>query len=169
MINGRNMAFYNKQEEEVSPEVEEGKSYTKGELNAISDAILREHSRTELCRECDGEGRETGNIIQKEQRKDGKLLVNENGQPLVLEFKEYKCDDAGHTWYEGEGRVRGIGGDDPILFEEHFQSRRRREIYTSLGTPDPSIVQGQYNRTHPQGRKVNSEEQRKRNGASYYR
>lgn len=67
------------------------------------------------------------------------------------------------------GKERGIGGKDPILFEEHFYMRRRREIYTESGTPDPGLVIGMYHRTHPQGRKVNSEEQRKRNGASFYR
>jgi len=67
------------------------------------------------------------------------------------------------------GKQRGIGGDHPILFPEHEYARKRREIYTESGTPDPSLVAGIYNRTHPQGRKVNSKEQRQRNGASYYR
>jgi hypothetical protein len=67
------------------------------------------------------------------------------------------------------GKERGIGGENPILFQEHEQARKRREIYTEGGTPDPSLVSGLYNRTHPQGRKVNSEEARKRHGASYYR
>jgi hypothetical protein len=67
------------------------------------------------------------------------------------------------------GKERGIGGKDPILFAEHEYARRRREIYTEGGTPDPSLVSGMYNRTHPQGRKVNSDEQRSKNGASYYR
>lgn len=163
------MGYYNRDEIEVSTEIDDNKKYTKTELNAITDAILREHSRTELCRECGAEGVETGNVSSVAQEEDGKPLVNEQGQPLIVQFKEYKCKDEGHIWYEGEGKMRGIGGNDPILFEEHFQARRRREIYTSLGTPDPSIVQGQYNRTHPQGRKVNSAEQRKKNGASYYR
>lgn len=71
------------------------------------------------------------------------------------------------------GKPRGIGGDDPILFFEHLAMRKRREIYPltdqSNGVVDPSIEQGMYNRQHPQGRKVNSDEQRSRNGASYYR
>lgn len=90
------------------------------------------------------------------------------GVPLQLAFPEFGCLN-GHKWFQGEGAVRGIGGDNPILFEEHFQSRKRREIYTTVGTPDPNIVVGIYNRTHPQGRKVNSEEQRKKNGASFFR
>jgi hypothetical protein len=70
---------------------------------------------------------------------------------------------------EETGKERGIKGEDPILFETHLRSRRRREIYTSTGQPDPGIVQGSFNRTHPQGRKVNSEKARKENGAAFYR
>jgi hypothetical protein len=58
---------------------------------------------------------------------------------------------------------------NPILFKEHMRTRYKREIYTKVGIPDPSIQQGYYNRTHPDGRKVNSEYQRKVNGASFYR
>lgn len=67
------------------------------------------------------------------------------------------------------GKERGIGGHDPILFEDHLYQRRRREIQCASGTPDPEIVAGLYNRQHPQGRKVNSPEQRTKHGASYYR
>lgn len=69
----------------------------------------------------------------------------------------------------GTGKERGIGGDNPILFEDHLYQRRRREIQCASGTPDPEIVAGLYNRQHPQGRRVNSPEQRSKNGASYYR
>lgn len=69
----------------------------------------------------------------------------------------------------GTKKERGIGGDAPILFEEHIYSRKKREIYNINGVPDPEIVQGIYNRVHPQGRKVNSPEARKSNGASFYR
>ena len=64
------------------------------------------------------------------------------------------------------GKPNGLQG---LLFEEHLYSRRRREIYNINGVPDPSIVSGMYWRSHPQGRKVNSNEARKGNGASYYR
>jgi hypothetical protein len=64
------------------------------------------------------------------------------------------------------GKPHGLKG---ILFEEHLYSRKRREIYNMNGTPDPNIASGNYWRSHPQGRKVNTPEQRKRNGASYYR
>jgi len=66
-------------------------------------------------------------------------------------------------------KERGIAGDDPILFEEHIHQRRRREILNENGVPDPSLASGLYFRTHPEGRKVNSEEARKKHGASYYR
>lgn len=64
-----------------------------------------------------------------------------------------------------------------ILFQEHYESRKRREVFTGTGdTPDAVITaslskdgQTMYNRTHPQGRKVNSEKQRRDNGASFYR
>lgn len=64
---------------------------------------------------------------------------------------------------------RGVGGENPILFESHLYARKRREIMVNSGTPDPSIVQGCYNRTHPQGRKVNDPADRKRMGLSFYR
>src|SRR4051812_12480985 len=80
------------------------------------------------------------------------------------------------------GKERGIGGENPILFQEHIQARWRREIQTANGIPDPHLSidggkpgvktnnqPGLYNRTHPKGRKVNSEEQRRKHGASYYR
>lgn len=67
------------------------------------------------------------------------------------------------------GKTRGIGGDNPILFEEHERARKRREIYNTNGVPDPSLVAGIYNRSHPEGRKINSPEARKKHGASYYR
>lgn len=75
--------------------------------------------------------------------------------------------------------LRDAGTDDtdaPILFQEHIEPRWRKEVRVESGTPDASIThalskdgQTMYNRQHPQGRKVNSEQQRKTNGASYYR
>jgi hypothetical protein len=150
-------------QEEVSTEIDPDKQYTPGQLDEIASAILREDSKKELCRECGQPGDPTGD---SESVPEG--LEDQKGNQLALKFEEYECPD-GHIWYPGEGQLKGIGGDNPILFEEHFQSRKRREIYTAQGTPDPSIVSGMYNRVHPNGRKVNSEEQRKRNGASFYR
>jgi hypothetical protein len=149
-----------KNEEPVSPEIEDGEDYTNQELEAKANAWLRRDSRAELCRDCLERGEETGQIQNVEGVVEGKRVV--------LAFKEYKCPND-HVWHEGEGKMRGISGDNPILFEEHIQSRKRREIYTTQGFPDPNIVSGIYNRTHPQGRKVNSDVQRKKNGASWYR
>lgn len=152
-----------RQKEEVSTEIVPGETYTPGQLDEIASAILREDSKTELCRECGQPGEPTGD---SETVQEG--ISDKGGNELALKFEEISCAN-GHSWFPGEGQLKGIGGENPILFEEHFQSRKRREIYTTQGTPDPSIVSGMYNRVHPQGRKVNSEEQRKRNGASFYR
>lgn len=67
-----------------------------------------------------------------------------------------------------DGKQRGIRGDDPILFEDHYIDRRRREIFNVRGTPDPEIEAGLYNRAHPKGRKMSSPESRKKHGASFY-
>lgn len=150
-------------EPEEAPEYEEGKDYTNHQLNLMAEELLRKDARAELCRDCKERGNETGHIEHKEQG-----TLDAEGHMLSIEFPEYQCQN-GHRWYKGEGLARGIGGDNPILFEEHLQSRRRREIYTTVGTPDPEIVSGIYNRVHKDGRKVNSEDQRKRNGASFYR
>lgn len=56
-----------------------------------------------------------------------------------------------------------------VLLDEHLTKRYAREIYNTNGFPEPSFGAGLYWRTHPQGRKMNSEEQRKLNGASFYR
>lgn len=153
----------NRWEEPPVPEYEEGKSYSARDLERMADELLRDDAKSEQCRTCSKRGELTGEVEHTTQP-----AVDGEGTPLELDFPEYECVN-GHRWFAGEGQLRGIAGDNPILFEEHFQNRRRREIYTSLGTPDPSIVAGIYNRTHPQGRKVNSEEQRKRHGASFFR
>lgn len=129
----------------------------------MADELLRADARSELCKDCKERGTETGHIEHSAQ-----AATDAEGHELVIDFPEYTCPN-GHRWYKGEGLARGIGGDNPILFEEHMQSRKRREIYTTIGTPEPEIVSGIYNRVHPQGRKVNSEDQRKKNGASFYR
>jgi hypothetical protein len=147
---------------------EEGKQYTNWELTQMADDILREDTRRELCRVCGEYGEETGHIESQPQFKDDKPLVDEEGNMLYVDFPEVECPK-GHRWYKGEGKTRGNGGKDPILFEEHLKNRQKREIYTSIGTPDPGIVVGMYNKTHPQGRKVNSDEARRKHGASFYR
>lgn len=47
--------------------------------------------------------------------------------------------------------------------------RLKREIYCANGTPDPSFVSGLYWRTHPEGRKWKTQEQRKEHGSAFYR
>jgi hypothetical protein len=143
-------------EEVVSTEIDPDKKYTPSELDAIASAILREDVKSEMCPECGERGEPTGATESVAES-----IEDSSGNELVLQFDEYGCSND-HHWFPGEGKERGIQGDNPILFEEHFQSRKRREIYTAQGTPDPSIVSGIYNRSHPNGRKINSEEQRKK-------
>lgn len=143
--------------------------YTNAQLTELADTLLREDSKRELCRKCGKYGEETGNVEPKPQfDKQGEPILDANDDQLYIDFPEIECAK-GHRWFLGEGKARGIAGKDPILFENHLQDRRRREIYTAQGTPDPAIKQGMYNRTHPQGRKVNSDDQRRRNGASFFR
>lgn len=149
--------------ETVSTKIDPAKAYTNRELDEIAEQLLRDDSKSEICRECGNPGVTTG---LKESRPQE--ATDGEGNQLVIDFTEYECAEE-HKWFDGEGRPKGIGGDDPILFDEHFYSRRKREIYCNAGSPDPSIVVGLYNRTHPSGRKVNTKEQRKRHGASYYR
>lgn len=165
-----NNFYYEKSEDDPSDLVyEEGKTYRNWELEQIADNLLRADSHRELCRQCDEYGDETGNIESQPQfNDDGTPLVDEEANQLYVDFPELQCQN-GHIWYKGEGKARGNSGKNPVLFEEHLKNRQRREIYTTVGTPDPSIVAGMFNRTHPQGRKVNSAEQRRRHGASFYR
>lgn len=147
----------------------EGEDYTGRQLEMMADELLRTDAKRELCRKCGGYGDLTGHVEALPQAdEDGNPQVDDEGNTLFMDFPELACEK-GHHWFQGEGKARSIQGDSPILFENHLQDRRRREIYTSIGTPDPSIQRGMYNRTHPQGRKVNTKEQRKRNGASFFR
>src|SRR4051812_33496097 len=104
---------------------EEGRKYNARQLESLADDLLREDARTEVCRECGDTGRPTGSVEPMTQP-----VLDGAGNPLEIAFPEFVCE-SGHQWFAGEGSVKGIGGDSPILFEEHFQSRKRREIYTS--------------------------------------
>ena len=159
---------------EVSTEIDPTKKYTPRQLDEIADAWLREDARTEMCRVCHSVGKLSTKMKIEPQYDDrGDLLMDGEGHPLLLQFPEITCsnEDCSHVWYQGEGEAKGIGPKygPPILFEEHIMSRKRREIFNSLGTPDPEIVSGSYNRSHPQGRKINSKEAREKHGASWYR
>jgi len=66
--------------------------------------------------------------------------------------------------------------DPVVLMHEHLHERRKREIYNAEGKPDAAITKDlspdretMYWRTHPRGRKPNSDRSRKKNKASYYR
>lgn len=106
-------------------------------------------------------------------RADGENLVieeNERYTPGELDLMADEILRAQSRAIDIEtGKPKGIKGDAPILFEEHLYARKRREIYNQNGTPDPSINEGMFWRTHPQGRKVNSDAQRRTHGASFYR
>lgn len=171
--------------EDTSTHYVEGHKYSKKELEELADALLREDANRELCRQCKEKdpdsipyGKETGHIEWKIQRgSDDMPLFDEEGNTLYVAFPELQCDK-GHRWYKGEGPRRDIRGKNPILFETHLYNRKRREIHVKDGIPDPAYTmdrwgkrptQGIYNRAHPQGRKINTPEQRAKHGASYYR
>jgi hypothetical protein len=172
------MAYWQEQEEfDATQEIEEDGDYTNWQLEQLANQLLRDDSNRELCRKCGEYGKETGEIESAPQyNSKGEPQLDGQGNVCYMDFPEICCDN-GHRWYLGEGKRRGIDGRDPILFENHLQERRRREIYTEVGTPDPALtqdrfgrpIQGMYNRTHPDGRKVNTDEQRRKSGASYYR
>lgn len=165
------VSIYAREEDDFdASDFEEGKEYTKWQLEKIADDLLREDSKRETCRTCQSYGTETGDTESQPliDSATGEYVTDDDGNTLYADVPEIACDN-GHRWYKGEGKRRGIDGNNSILFENHLRDRHRREIQTSIGTPDPSIARGMYNRTHPQGRKVNSKEQRRRNGASFFR
>jgi hypothetical protein len=156
------VSYWNNEEDEDFDPSEgpvEGQDYNKWQLERMADEFLRDDSKRELCRKCGRYGQQTGVIESMPQAdNDGNPITDGDGNTLYMDFPELMCENS-HRWYLGEGKHRGINGKNPILFENHLQDRRRREIYTSIGTPDPSIQRGM----------VNSKEQRKRNGASFFR
>lgn len=169
---------------EEEREFDPNSSYNSLELEEFADQLLRSDANRELCRRCkdlDPEsipyGDETGEVESMAQSdSDGSPLLDEEGNQLYLDFPELICK-RGHRWYKGEGPRRDIRGKDPILFQSHLYNRQRREIYVESGVPDPAFtmdrfgrpIDGMYNRTHPDGRKVNTKGQRVKNGASFYR
>jgi hypothetical protein len=159
------------EEHEWSPEegYDEDKTYTKSQLGLLADEFLKQDSRREFCRSCDQEGVATGviNFVLRVDKK-GEPRRDEEGEKIYKEIPQFECEN-NHRWFKGDGRKRGINGEDPILFEEHLIKRKKREIYCAAGTPDPSIESGLYNKSHPQGRKVNTKEDRQKHGASYYK
>lgn len=60
--------------------------------------------------------------------------------------------------------------EEPVwLPAKQYMERLKREIYPANGVPDPSIASGLYWRSHPDGRKISSVEQRGNHGAGFYR
>lgn len=173
-------------DEDVEEVFTPGNKYNSEELIAFADKLLRDDSNRELCRKCKEKdpdenslpyGEETGQVESVPQfTADNEPLLDDEGNQLYLDFPELKCEK-GHRWFQGEGQRRDIRGPNPILFESHLYNRKRREIYVTEGTPDPAFTmdrkgrptQGMYNRSHPDGRKINTKSQRAKNGASYYR
>lgn len=163
--------FWKKEE---APEYIEGATYTDHEVELMADALLRADGKREKCRICGEIGEQTGEArtepqFERDEETNEILgpLVDSEGRQLRVIFHTLACYN-GHEWSEGEGKAKGFKGDNQILFEEHIIARKRREIYTENGTPDPGIVSGSYNKTHPEGRRVNSEDSRKKHGASFY-
>jgi hypothetical protein len=158
---------------EDAPEYIEGQSYTAHQIELMADAILKADSKREMCRQCAGQGEKTGEKKIGPQfmyDEDGIVLgplLDGEGHQLGVVFYELMCSN-GHTWFEGEGKAKGFKGENPVLLEEHIIARKRREIMCENGTPDPNIVAGMYNKTHPDGRRVNSQESRETHGASFY-
>jgi hypothetical protein len=158
---------------EDAPEYIAGQSYTNHQIDLMADAMLKADSKREMCRICGGQGVETGEKQIGPQfmyDEDGEVigpLVDGEGRQLAVVFHELACPE-GHLWMEGEGKAKGFKGDNPVLLEEHLIARKRREIFCENGTPDPNIVAGSYNKTHPEGRRVNSDESRRVHGAAFY-
>jgi len=175
---------------ELAIKLKEVMSFSSLELEEFSNIMLKEDANRELCRICkeaDPEslpyGEETGEVESVPQfNKDAKgnidpkdPILDDEGNPLYLDFPEIQCEK-GHFWYKGEGARRDIKGKNPILLASHLYQRQRREIQVESGTPDPSFSRNRfdrpekllYNRSTPDGRKVNSKEARQKSGASFY-
>lgn len=166
--------------------------YSKLELEEWADSLLKEDSNRELCRVCvDANkesdeplsdylpyGSETGQVEWKAQfdKRTGEPIVDAEGEQLYVAFPEMICEE-GHRWYKSEGLRRALDGPNPILFEAHLYNRKRRELLATDGVVDPAFTMdrwgkrpttGMYYRSHPQGRKTNTPEQRKQHGAGFY-
>lgn len=168
--------MWKKKRERVETKIDPSRNYSNMELNDIADQLLLDYAKEEYCGKCNENKRsatELGLKTGKFKRvmlkdREGVPLVNDDGNIMYANQPQYTCKK-GHKWFQGEGYKRGNDGDNPVLFDTHLEQRRKREIYTANGVPDPEIVSGLYYRTHPQGRKVNTEEQRRKSGAAFYR
>lgn len=55
--------------------------------------------------------------------------------------------EAGHTWDREDSQRKGWDSSHGLL-ASHMKERRRREIYTASGTPDPAYASGIFGRPH---------------------
>lgn len=100
-----------------------------------------------------------------------------NWNPTRDDYKPYQLDRfADRILWDSIDAGKKSGDVPTILMYEHLKERRKREIYVASGTPDETLTnelspdgQTMYWRTHPEGRKVNSEEIRNKHGSSFYR
>lgn len=104
-----------------------GKYYSIADLDAMTTAILREDARRETCPTCGVRGERAG--------------------------LSFGCDN-GHAWKSGEGERRGVKGDNAVLLDDHLQARRSREVYSPTGDVDPSVVSGNFHRSHRDGHRT---------------
>lgn len=132
---------------------------TGARSNQDRDAIRQDANFRNRWRRTEAWGADLGDNPKKilELVPDFDAAINYTADQLLLQAERILCEDD-----------RGIGEYPAILRKSHIENRKRREIYVNSGTPDPSVVQGIYNRTHPQGRKYKSPEERKANGDSFY-
>lgn len=160
------------------------------EIEEMSVFMLKEDSNRELCRKCKDldpldlpYGNETGyieSVPQFHQNDKNEIdynrpILDEEENQLYVDYPEMKCEKD-HRWFKGEGARRDIKGKNPILLASHLYQRMRREIQVESGVPDPAYSKNRfdrpdhliYNRYTPDGRKMNSPEQRKASGASFY-
>jgi hypothetical protein len=56
-----------KKRERVDTDIKPNKVYTKAEMEEIADQILRDDSKTEMCRQCEQKGKPTGLVEPRPQ------------------------------------------------------------------------------------------------------
>lgn len=82
--------------------------------------------------------------------------------------KEWARDELDHFGTLMMKEAQPLTEDPVVLDYNRYRERVKREIYLSSGNMDNIVSPGMYWRTHPNGRRVNSDEQKKKNGTSYY-
>lgn len=62
-----------------------------------------------------------------------------------------------------------LGEEPMVLNAPSYRYRIKHEIFVATGIPDPSVNEGLYWRTHPEGRSWNTREEMDVHGVSFYR